>query len=61
MARAALLAHQARSQGSDDPFYPEKIASAHFYAHHLLPRTQALRTTVESDSTVWLELGDEAF
>ena len=61
MAKAALVASQALAAGSDDPFYREKLASARFYATHLLPRTAGLTITVQGDNSLLLELGDGAF
>jgi hypothetical protein len=46
MARAAL-ACAARLQGGDaEPFHTRKLATAVFYAAHLLPRAQALSAAI---------------
>ena len=47
--------------GSSDPFYRHKLASARFYADHLLPRSAGLLVTVQADNGLVLELEDEAF
>ena len=61
MGRSASIAAQAIAAGSKDPFYGEKVASAKFYADHLLPRTAGLLLTVEADDSLLLELADSAF
>lgn len=61
MGKAATVAAQAIARGSDDPFYAGKIASASFYASHILPRTAGLQVTVQSDNALLLALADEAF
>ena len=61
MAKAAKVAHDAIAAGSSDPFYREKLASAQFYASHILPKSAGLRITVESDNSLLLGLPDEAF
>ncbi|WP_250866546.1 acyl-CoA dehydrogenase [Caballeronia sp. INSB1] len=46
MARALLVAH---SKHADDPaFYGAKIATAHFFADHLLPQAVALEASIVS-------------
>jgi len=47
LARAALASVKHVQAGSTDAFYRRKIATAVFYAAHLLPRTQALAAAVE--------------
>jgi acyl-CoA dehydrogenase len=61
MARAALAAHLALASGhnADPGFLRAKIATAHFYADHILPRAEALRQTVLHGATSVLAL-DEA-
>ncbi|HET6720872.1 MAG TPA: acyl-CoA dehydrogenase, partial [Rhodocyclaceae bacterium] len=61
MAKAALVAASALAKGSADPFYAEKIATAKFYADHVLPRTAGLAITVQSDNGLLLEQADEVF
>jgi len=38
LARSALLALERERGGSDNPFYPQKIATAGFYCEQMLPR-----------------------
>jgi len=47
LARAALASVKHVQAGSTDAFYRRKIATAVFYAAHLLPRAQALAAAVE--------------
>lgn len=61
MGKAARLASQAIEGGSSDPFYRHKLASARFYADHLLPRSAGLVVTVQADNSTLLGLEDEAF
>ena len=42
MARAALVAQDKIDAGDDDPFYPAKITTAHFYADHVLAAVAGL-------------------
>jgi len=46
MARAMLVA--ARDEASDPSFYGAKIATARFYAEHLLPQAAALEVAILS-------------
>jgi len=47
LARAALASVKHLQAGDSDAFYRQKIATAVFYAAHILPRAQALATAVE--------------
>ncbi len=38
LSRSALLARERIAEGSDNGFYPRKIATATFYAEQILPR-----------------------
>ncbi|KAA0084821.1 acyl-CoA dehydrogenase [Paraburkholderia sp. T12-10] len=49
MARAALVAHAKRDE--DRAFYGAKIATAQFYAVHLLPHAVALQTSIVSGAS----------
>ncbi len=60
MGKAARVAGAAIAGGSTDPFYREKLASAKFYADHILPKSAGLLATVQSDNTLLLELADDA-
>lgn len=61
MGKAARVAAAALANGADDPFYAEKLATAKFYADHVLPRTAGLAMTVRSDDGLLLALADEVF
>ncbi len=38
LARSALVAQRRITEGSDNPFYQNKIATTVFYAEQILPR-----------------------
>ena len=61
MGKAAHKAVAAIAAGSDDPFYKGKIASAKFYADHILTRSSGLLATVQADNSLLLEMADEGF
>ncbi|HRK86628.1 acyl-CoA dehydrogenase [Alcaligenes ammonioxydans] len=46
MARAALAAEKALSEGNQDPFLRRKLSTSVFFASHLLPRATALAHSV---------------
>ena len=46
MARAALAAEKALSDGNQDPFLRRKLSTSVFFASHLLPRATALAQSV---------------
>ena len=46
MARAALAAEKALSEGNQDPFLRRKLSTSVFFASHLLPRAGALAQSV---------------
>jgi len=46
MARALMVAEDKLVAGEDADFMTAKIATARFYAEHILPRTQALRDAI---------------
>ena len=46
MARAALVAEKALSEGNQDPFLRRKLSTSVFFASHLLPRATALAQSV---------------
>jgi hypothetical protein len=46
MARAALAARGKMASGDADPFYPAKIATARYYAAHILPAASGLATVI---------------
>jgi hypothetical protein len=58
MARAALIAKQRLDEGADDfDFYRAKLATARFFAEHILPQAQAYKAAIigGSDSVLALE------
>jgi alkylation response protein AidB-like acyl-CoA dehydrogenase len=62
MARAALAAVRRRDEGSGDAaFYRAKVATARFYADHLLTRAPALAETIQSGAPGVLALPEEEF
>lgn len=46
MGRAMLVAQDKLAQGEDVPFMQSKIATAQFYAEHILTRTASLRDSI---------------
>jgi alkylation response protein AidB-like acyl-CoA dehydrogenase len=62
MARAALVAHQrlAAKEG-DAAFYSAKIATARFYADHMLAQAPGLRDTVVRGAAGVMALSEEQF
>ena len=46
MAREALVAQGKIAAGDSDPFYPAKVATARFYADHILAQAQGLAQVV---------------
>ncbi|XKF14783.1 acyl-CoA dehydrogenase [Halomonas sp. BLK-85] len=48
MGEAALKAQAALDQGSDDPFYPRKLACAEYVIHQWLPAGRAQRAVIEA-------------
>jgi 3-(methylthio)propanoyl-CoA dehydrogenase len=59
MARAALAAEKKISE--DKPFYGAKIATARFYADHVLVQAPALRNTVVNGAAGVMALSEEQF
>ena len=41
LARSAVIARRRIDEGSDNPFYTRKIATATFYMEAILPRARA--------------------
>ena len=58
MARAALAAAKA---SGDDPFHRAKIATARFYADHVLVQAPALRNTVVNGAVGVMALSEDQF
>ena len=62
MARAALVAQQKLDAGEGDAsFYKAKIATARFFADHILSQASGLRTAIIDGSAGVLALGEEQF
>jgi hypothetical protein len=59
LARALLVAEDALA--TDKAFMEAKIATARFYAEHILPRTGALRTAIVEGADSVTALSLEAF
>ncbi|MBR0565284.1 acyl-CoA dehydrogenase [Azoarcus sp. L1K30] len=62
MARAALVAKEKLTQSSGDKdFYTAKLATAHFYADHVLSEASGLAYTVVNGAASALALPDDLF
>jgi butyryl-CoA dehydrogenase len=61
MARAALAAQAKIAAGDIDPFYTAKIATARFYADHILTQAPALRGSIIGGAAGVLALTEEQF
>ncbi len=61
MARAARAAHARISAGNADPFYPAKIATAHFYADHVMAAAAGLAQEVVQGGASTLALDEAMF
>jgi alkylation response protein AidB-like acyl-CoA dehydrogenase len=62
MARAALVAQQRLQEGTGDAsFYKAKIATARFFADHILSQASGLRTAIVEGSAGVLALSEEQF
>ena len=62
MARAALVAQQKLDAGdSDASFYKAKIATARFFADHILSQASGLRTAIIDGSAGVLALSEDQF
>jgi len=62
MARSAVAAHARLAEGSHEKdFMTAKIATAHFYAHHVLPEALALRRIVTEGSNTVMSLDSALF
>ena len=59
LARAASIAQEKIAAGSSDAFYPAKIATAHFYATHVLPAAPGLAQTVMQGGAAALAVAEE--
>jgi hypothetical protein len=61
MARAALIADARLGAGQDADFYRAKIATARFYAEHILPQAGALASEVVHGAGSVLALAEAHF
>lgn len=61
MARAALVAQAKISAGDADPFYSAKIATARFYAEHVMAAAPGLARVVVDAGSSALELDETMF
>ncbi|SHH17477.1 acyl-CoA dehydrogenase [Massilia sp. CF038] len=62
MARAALVAQQRLDEGAGDAsFYKAKIATARFFADHILSQAAGLRTAIVEGSAGVLALSEDQF
>jgi hypothetical protein len=61
MARAALVAQGKIAAGEVDPFYPAKIATAHFYAEHAMSEAAGLAQEVVQGGASALALDEAMF
>jgi len=61
MARAALVAQGKIAAGDADPFFPAKIATAHFYADHVMATVAGLAQEVEQGGASALALDEAMF
>jgi hypothetical protein len=61
MARAALVAEGKIAAGDADPFYPAKIATAHFYAEHAMSEAAGLAQEVVQGGASALALDEAMF
>ena len=61
MARAALVAQAKIAGGEADPFFPAKIATAHFYADHVMAAASGLAAEVVQGGSSALALDEAMF
>ena len=61
MARAALVAQARIAAGDADPFFPAKIATAHFYADHVMAAAAGLAQEVVQGGASALALDEAMF
>ena len=61
MARAALVAQEKIAGGDTDPFYPAKIATARFFADHVMAAAPGLAQVVTHGGASALALHEEMF
>ena len=62
MARSAIAAAGSLSGDPENaPFYEAKLATARYYALHILPKAESLATSISEGADVILDLPEDAF
>jgi 3-(methylsulfanyl)propanoyl-CoA dehydrogenase len=62
MGRAALVANRKLAAGEGSiPFLRAKLATAHFYSDHIMPRAHAHAAAVQAGSTSVMEIAEDQF
>ena len=61
LARALLVAEKQLAVGQDAEFMKAKIATARFYAEHILPRTSSLRDAITGGAASVMEMALDSF
>jgi hypothetical protein len=61
MARALLAAERHLAEGTDVEFMRAKIATAHFYAEHILSRAPGLRDSIVEGAAAVTAMALEAY
>lgn len=61
LARALLVAEKQLAAGQDAEFMKAKIATARFYAEHILPRTSSLRDAITGGAASVMEMALDSF
>ena len=61
LAKGALAAQKEIEDGATDEFFKSKIITARFYAEHILPRSLAYASTVQSGAASTMDLSVENF
>ena len=59
LARSALVADAKIQAGSDNPFYPQKLATARFYAENLLPRAAGYARSIGNNNAALLDYAED--
>ncbi len=61
MTRAALARRATSAQGTDDEFFRAKIATARFFADHMLVTVPSFAESIAAGSVGTLALAEEQF
>ncbi len=59
LARSALVADAKIQAGSDNPLYPQKLATARFYAENLLPRAAGYARSIGNNNAALLDYAED--